>query len=246
MAHLIYTLVGLFALYMCGVIFWALRWWLLGIAAWLAVGAFVDTQHIVVWNDYLAVSILAPFALAMVAALGGWAWDAIQWLRGTDEQVPAITRSPVEPSMMDTLRARGPLHKYDRAGEKVAFTHSIKVPKEGASLGQEFPQRDRVTIPAGFDEDAGELSLRSRPLKGDYCLMNQDINWKRALRRQLNSLVREAWLEFAFNARLRKAWASACSSEQQHQEDERTAEVEAGTRPDKEAFTSDICSCLSG
>jgi hypothetical protein len=113
MTHLALTLVGLFALYMWGVIFWALRWWLLGIAVWIAVGGFLATQHILAWNDYIGLSILLPFGLVMVVGLGAWAWDAIQWLRGTNKRAPAATRSTVEPTMMEALRARGPLHRLD-------------------------------------------------------------------------------------------------------------------------------------
>jgi hypothetical protein len=95
-----------------GSLIWALRWVILGVLCWAALGLYTTHLEWWAWGDYVLWSFLGPamivMAVGFVAAFCDW---LVRVYRFFSKKIaaPAIT-SPPPPTVLDQLRERGPLY----------------------------------------------------------------------------------------------------------------------------------------
>ncbi len=70
---------------------------------------------------------------------------------------------------------------------------------------------------------------------------NKGRDWKSALQKHLNSLVREAWLDYQSSPPLRKAWASKAYEYSEASERERAVREAIIEPPDQNQFNYELC-----
>ncbi len=118
------AIVYLATAWVVGAFIWALRWVILSVLCWGALGIFA-TRYGWAWGDYVTWSFIGPLMMALVvgliAGLCDWilrlAQLALRVYRFFSKKIetpaklasPAIASPPPPPTLLDQLRERGPL-----------------------------------------------------------------------------------------------------------------------------------------